>query len=197
MIEQDPRVTEGPSFFRSLYDWMRRVAISVNGTEKQVATNTASIATKAPIDSPTLTGDPKAPTPANSDNDTSIATTAWVRNAMATIATAAGFAFSFGTTSYLKLPSWLGSWVVQWGASTGSTSAGSQIAVTFPLTFPTTCRAALAVSSSSSTTLALPISTGKSTTGFNAVFVEASGGVGNAGVGAGVSVAVNWIAVGD
>lgn len=45
MIEQDPRVTEGSSFFRSLYDWMRRVAISVNGTEKQVATNTASIAT--------------------------------------------------------------------------------------------------------------------------------------------------------
>lgn len=34
---------------------------------------------KAPIHSPTFTGDPKAPTPAKSDNDTSIATTAFVQ----------------------------------------------------------------------------------------------------------------------
>jgi len=33
---------------------------------------------KAPINSPTFTGDPKAPTPSKSDNDTSIATTAFV-----------------------------------------------------------------------------------------------------------------------
>lgn len=34
---------------------------------------------KAPLVSPTFTGDPKAPTPATSDNDTSIATTAYVK----------------------------------------------------------------------------------------------------------------------
>ena len=34
---------------------------------------------KAPLASPTFTGDPKAPTPATSDNDTSIATTAFVK----------------------------------------------------------------------------------------------------------------------
>ena len=42
------------------------------------ATQTA-LDTKAPIASPTLTGDPKAPTAAFEDNDTSIATTAYVR----------------------------------------------------------------------------------------------------------------------
>ncbi len=35
----------------------------------------------APIDSPLFTGDPKAPTPALSDNDTSLATTAFVKTA--------------------------------------------------------------------------------------------------------------------
>jgi microcystin-dependent protein len=34
----------------------------------------------APLASPTFTGDPKAPTPATADNDTSIATTAFVKN---------------------------------------------------------------------------------------------------------------------
>jgi len=38
-------------------------------------------ALKAPIDSPTFTGDPKAPTPTAGDNDTTIATTAFVANA--------------------------------------------------------------------------------------------------------------------
>lgn len=38
---------------------------------------------KADLDGPTFTGDPKAPTPAAADNDTSIATTAFVRAAMA------------------------------------------------------------------------------------------------------------------
>src|SRR5215831_3505676 len=36
----------------------------------------------APIDSPTFTGDPKAPTPATGDNDTSLATTAFVQTAL-------------------------------------------------------------------------------------------------------------------
>jgi hypothetical protein len=37
------------------------------------------VAGKAPLASPVLTGDPKAPTPATADNDTSIATTAFVK----------------------------------------------------------------------------------------------------------------------
>ena len=44
---------------------------------------TTAVAAKAPIASPTFTGDPKAPTPAPGDNDTSIATTAFVAAAAA------------------------------------------------------------------------------------------------------------------
>lgn len=44
---------------------------------------TAAEAVKAPLASPTFTGDPKAPTPAPGDNDTSIATTAFVVGAVA------------------------------------------------------------------------------------------------------------------
>jgi hypothetical protein len=40
--------------------------------------------TRAPIASPTFTGDPKAPTPAAGDSDTSLATTAFVSNAVTT-----------------------------------------------------------------------------------------------------------------
>ncbi len=43
----------------------------------------AQLGLKANLASPTFTGDPKAPTPAAEDADTSIATTAFVRNAMA------------------------------------------------------------------------------------------------------------------
>jgi hypothetical protein len=48
--------------------------------ENYIAANiTPTLANKADIFSPTLTGDPKAPTPATADNDTSIATTAYVK----------------------------------------------------------------------------------------------------------------------
>lgn len=66
---------------------------NINGHTADITTNTADIATlntavsgltttvnlKANIASPTFTGDPKAPTPATGDNDTSIATTAFVK----------------------------------------------------------------------------------------------------------------------
>jgi hypothetical protein len=41
-----------------------------------------ALATLAPINSPTFTGDPKSVTPASTDNDTSIATTAFVKNVL-------------------------------------------------------------------------------------------------------------------
>ena len=43
----------------------------------------------APLASPTFTGDPKAPTPTTADNDTSVATTAYVKNNLATYYNAA------------------------------------------------------------------------------------------------------------
>ena len=111
MLEQDPRVTEGPTFFQSLYGWMKRVAIEVNA--------------KAPLNSPTFTGDPKAPTPLSTDNDTSIATTAWAK---------LGFAFLFASPGYIKFPDWLGGWIVEWGISVSG--AGGDTSVSFPLAFP-------------------------------------------------------------
>lgn len=49
MIEQDPRVTEGPTFFQSLYAWMKRVAVEVNAKTTLAAVSAAmpSIATSA------------------------------------------------------------------------------------------------------------------------------------------------------
>lgn len=122
MIEQDPRLTEGPTFFQSLYAWMKRVAVEVNA--------------KAPINNPVLTGDPKAPTPANSDNDTSIATTAWVRSAIGTIFSALGFAVG-GTNAgwYIKFPTFMGSFILQGGAVTQSSNGSGVASVTFPIAF--------------------------------------------------------------
>lgn len=47
--------------------------------DTQDAALSSAISAKANLDSPTFTGDPKAPTPALGDNDTSIATTQWVK----------------------------------------------------------------------------------------------------------------------
>lgn len=57
-----------------------------DGDIVQTATRNALydiLVTLAPIASPTLTGDPKTVTPADADNDTSIASTAWVRTRIA------------------------------------------------------------------------------------------------------------------
>lgn len=51
-----------------------------NGTTSNHAVNKSQLDLKADIASPTFTGDPKAPTPTVGDNDTSIATTAFVMN---------------------------------------------------------------------------------------------------------------------
>lgn len=52
--------------------------------QSEVTGLTAALANKADLSSPTFTGDPKAPTPTAGDNDTSIATTAFVTGAVAT-----------------------------------------------------------------------------------------------------------------
>lgn len=70
----------------------------------------------------------------DSDNSAKLATTGWVRRAMSTIASAAGFAASLNPTGYIKFPSWLGGWIVQWGAvSVANGNYGAQ--VVFPIIF--------------------------------------------------------------
>ena len=55
----------------------------VSSIEELETDLTAALALKADIASPTFTGDPTAPTPAAGDNDTSIATTAYVQTELA------------------------------------------------------------------------------------------------------------------
>lgn len=116
--------------------------------------------TYAPIASPTFTGTPIGTNAPTSDNTTKIATTAWiwtniqtlVSNCIAAVATAAGFAYSFGASGYIKFPSWLGGWVAQWIATSSWTSLS---AISWPSNFPNNCYAAFPASSDASNVIAL------------------------------------------
>lgn len=62
---------------------------------------TSSLATYAPLASPTFTGTPAAPTASTSTSTTQIATTAYVQNNLASYATTASLS-SYATTSYVS-----------------------------------------------------------------------------------------------
>jgi hypothetical protein len=79
-------------------------------------------------------------TPAQFDNTTKPATTAFVRNellGLGNAAYAAMFGASLGANGWLKHPSGL---ILQWGAGTSSGTAASNGSVTFPLNFPNAAR---------------------------------------------------------
>ena len=83
-------------------DTLNELAAALGNDPNYAATMTNALALKAPLASPTFTGDPKAPTPVSTDKDTSIATTAFVRAAMALYglgSTAAPFGGSIDTLS--------------------------------------------------------------------------------------------------
>ena len=96
---------DGRQVYKSLYVedptyWLRRDLATLPTAEfPNMGVNL--VAGAAPIDSPTFTGDPRAPTPPAGDKDTSIATTEFVTNAV-NMATAAGvtggFQFWLGIT---------------------------------------------------------------------------------------------------
>lgn len=65
---------------------------------------------------------------------TKIVTSGRLYAAMGALATKAGWAYSFGTNGYIKLPTWFGGFILQWG--TAACSAGVDSTVTLPLTFP-------------------------------------------------------------
>jgi len=73
--------------------------------------------------------------PTIADNSSNPASTSWIRNAMTTLAAAAGFTYFFGANGYIKFPTWFAGWVVQWGTVT--TNGSGLATITFPLTFPT------------------------------------------------------------
>jgi hypothetical protein len=86
-------------------------------------------------------------TPAQFDNSTKLATTNWVYLAMATIATAAGFAASFAANGYIKFPSWLGGLIIQWGNASIPNAATT--AITLPIAHTTGGFAVIASGSNS------------------------------------------------
>lgn len=63
-------------------DTLNELATALGNDPNFATTMTNLLATKAPLASPVFTGDPKAPTPAQFDNDTSLATTAFVQAAL-------------------------------------------------------------------------------------------------------------------
>lgn len=64
-------------------DTLEEIADALGDDPNFAATMTTALALKAPLASPVLTGNPTAPTPSPGDNDTSIATTAFVAAAVA------------------------------------------------------------------------------------------------------------------
>jgi phage-related tail fiber protein len=63
-------------------DTLDELAAALGDDANFAATITAALALRAPLASPVFTGDPRAPTPAPGDNDTSIATSAFVAAAL-------------------------------------------------------------------------------------------------------------------
>lgn len=96
IIEEAP--SDGTIYGRQDGGWSAVAGVSAAGTPFTPAGGIASTnvqaalqevdAEKAPLASPILTGNPQAPTPAPGDNDTSIATTAFVSDAVGTVNTA-------------------------------------------------------------------------------------------------------------
>lgn len=63
-------------------DTLNELAAALGNDANFAATVTNALALKAPLASPALTGNPTAPTPAQFDNDTSVATTGFVQRAL-------------------------------------------------------------------------------------------------------------------
>ena len=61
-------------------DTLNELAAALGNDDNFATTVTDSLSTKAPLANPTFTGSPTAPTPASTSNDTTIATTAFVKS---------------------------------------------------------------------------------------------------------------------
>jgi hypothetical protein len=105
----------------------------------QAYITSVSLAPYATINSPVLTGDPKAPTPSPGDNDTSIATTAFVQSAIASYAqpldadlTSLAAASGIGTMYYRSAantwtPVTIGGGITFSGGVLGSSAGGGNV----------------------------------------------------------------------
>lgn len=106
-------------------------ALKLNGQAASYYATAANLNLKAPLASPTFTGTPKAPTAAAGTNNTQIATTAFVANAIAAISSQGKIvAYNLAQNGYVK---WDIGLILQWGIYNGQTN--QSIAVTYPISF--------------------------------------------------------------
>lgn len=80
-------------------DTLNELAAAIGDDANFSTTITNSIATKAPLSSPALTGSPTAPTPGTGTNNTRIATTAFVQNSIANFSTLGSLSVTSNTAS--------------------------------------------------------------------------------------------------
>ena len=72
-------------------DTLNELAAAINDDANFAGTVTNSLALKAPLASPSLTGTPTAPTPSANTNNTQIATTAYVTGAISSFSALGDF----------------------------------------------------------------------------------------------------------
>ena len=119
---------------------LNELAAALNDDASFSTTVTNSLAAKAPLASPTLTGTPAAPTAASGTNTTQIATTAFVTAAVAGASgtynnAAVDTHLNTGTASTNEVLSWNGSdydWVAQSGGGGGASVTTSDAAPSSP-----------------------------------------------------------------
>lgn len=93
-------------------------ALKLNGQAASYYATAANLNLKAPLASPTFTGTPKAPTAAAGTNNTQIATTAFVANAVAAISSQGKIvAYNLAQNGYVK---WDIGLILQWGKLDGN-----------------------------------------------------------------------------
>ncbi len=100
--------------------------------QSDVTNLVSDLAAKAPLASPAFTGTPTAPTPAASDNDTSIATTAYVQTELASFSPAAAPAMPVGHAGTTGMECWYACGQLTNASPAGvSLTAGSLYAIPF------------------------------------------------------------------
>ncbi|WP_157352248.1 phage tail protein [Aliarcobacter butzleri] len=110
----------------------------INGVAFDGSANITVVdSTKAPLNSPALTGTPTAPTAAVATNNTQIATTAYVKSVVNASGTV-GYTQSLSTNGWTKFPNGL---IIQWGLDRGydATYAQTSRTINFPIAFPNAC----------------------------------------------------------
>ena len=135
----DTQVTALVDSAPSTLNTLNELAAALNDDASFSTTVTNSIATKAPLASPALTGIPSAPTASSGTNTTQLATTAFVQAAVSGAGSyndaAVDTHLNTGTASANEVLSWNGSdydWVAQSGGGGGASVTTSDAAPSSP-----------------------------------------------------------------